>query len=107
MLGVTPCAVVAALLFGLGVFGALARRHAVGVLISIELMLAGVALNFVSFSRLHPVQEGLTGQMAGQAFALFIIAVAAGETIVALALVFALYRALKTAHLDRFSLLKW
>jgi len=107
MLGAMAYAVVAALLFGMGVFGALARRHAVAVLISIELMLTAVALNFVSFSRLHPVQEGLTGQLAGQTFAIFIIAVAAAETIVALALVFSLYRSLKTASLDRFNLLKW
>jgi len=107
MLGPMAYAVVAALLFGLGIFGALARRHAVAVLISIELMLTAVALNFVSFSRLHPAQEGLTGQVAGQAFAIFLIAVAAAETIVALALVFSLYRSLKTASLDRFSILKW
>ena len=107
MLGSLGYAVVAALLFGLGVFGALARRHAVAVLISIELMLTAVALNFVSFSRLHPPQEGLSGQVAGQAFAIFIIAVAAAETIVALALVISLYRSLKTASLDRFSILKW
>jgi NADH:ubiquinone oxidoreductase subunit K len=107
MLGSMAYAIVAALLFGLGVFGALARKHAVAVLISIELMLTAVALNFVSFSRLHPVQEGLSGQVAGQAFAIFIIAVAAAETIVALALVLSLYRTLKTASLEKFSILKW
>jgi len=100
---VTAYAVVSAILFGIGVFGAVARRHAVAVLISIELMLAAAALNFVSFSRLHPAQQAVSGQV----FAIFIIAVAAAETLVALALVFSLHRSLKTAHLERFNLLKW
>ena len=103
MFSVTAYAVVSAVLFGLGVFGALARRNAVAVLISVELMLAAAALNFVSFSRLYPAQQGV----AGQVFALFIIAIAAAETIVALALVLSLHRSTGSANLDRFNILKW
>lgn len=103
MFSVSAYAIVSAVLFGLGVFGALSRRNAVAVLISVELMLAACALNFVSLSRLYPAQQAA----AGQIFALFIIAVAAAETIVALALVLSLHRSKGTADLDRFNILKW
>jgi NADH:ubiquinone oxidoreductase subunit K len=96
-------AVVATIVFGIGVYGALARRHAVAVIIAIELMLNAAVLNFVSFSRIAAPGSAVSGQV----FAVFIITVAAAEAIVALALVLALHRALKTARLDRFTLLKW
>ena len=102
MLSVKAYAIVAALLFGIGIYGVMARRHAIAVLIAIELQLTAVALNFVSFARLHPDQA-----VSGHAFAIFIITVAAAEAIVGLALVLALFRTLKTAQLDRYSLLKW
>ena len=103
MLGVKACSVIAALLFGIGMYGALARKHAIAVIIGIELMLNAVTLNLVSLARLHPA--GLA--VSGQVFAIFVIAVAAAETIVGLALVLALYRSVKSAQLDRFNLLKW
>jgi len=103
VLTVKAYAVVASLLFGLGVYGALARRHAIAVLISVELMLNAAALNFVSFSRL----QGNPQAASGQVFAIFIIAVAAAEAIVGLAIILALFRAVKSAALDRFTLLKW
>jgi len=103
MLGVKAYAIVAALLFGLGVYGALARRHAIAVLVALELMLNGAMLAFASFSRLHPLAQAVSGQ----AFVIFIIAVAAAETIVGLALVLALHRVFRTARLDAFELLKW
>ncbi len=103
MLSVKAYAIVAALLFGIGIYGALARRHAIAVLIAIELMLSAAALNFVSFARLHPAEQAVSGQV----FAIFIIAVAAAEAIVGLALVLALFRSLKTAQLDQYHLLKW
>ena len=102
MLSVKAYAIVAALLFGIGIYGALARRHAIAVLIAIELQLTAVALNFVSFSRLDSAHA-----VSGHTFAIFIITVAAAEAIVGLALVLALFRALKTAQLDKYSLLKW
>jgi NADH:ubiquinone oxidoreductase subunit K len=103
MISVKAFAIVSAMLFGLGIYGALARRHAIAVLISVELMLNAAALNFVSFARLHPQSAALSGQ----AFAVFIIAVAAAETIVGLALVLALFRQMKSAQLERYNLLKW
>jgi len=103
MLGLKAYGIVAALLFGLGAYGALAHRHAIQVLVALELMLNASSLAFVSFANLHPVGHAVSGQ----AFAVFIIAVAAAEAIVGLALVLALHRAFKTARLDRFDLLKW
>jgi NADH:ubiquinone oxidoreductase subunit K len=103
VLSVKAYMVVSALLFGMGVYGALSRRHAIAVLISVELMLNAAALNFVAFSRLSPAPQAVSGQL----FAVFIITVAAAEAIVGLALVLALFRARRTASLDRYDLLKW
>ena len=103
MLSVKAYAIVAALMFGIGVYGALARRHAIAVLIAIELMLNAVTLNLVAFARLHPPEAAASGQ----AFVIFVMAVAAAEAIVSLALVLALFRAVKRAHLDKFQLRKW
>ncbi len=103
MLTVKAYAVVACVLFGIGLYGAMARRHAIAVLISVELMFNAAALNFVSFSRL----QGNPHATSGQVFAIFIITVAAAEAIVGLAIILALFRAVKSAALDRFTLLKW
>ncbi len=103
MVSIKAYALLSTALFGIGLYGALARRHAVGVLIAIELMLNAATLNFVSFARLHPADRAVTGQ----AFAIFVITVAAAEAIVGLALVLALYRAVKSASLDKYSLMKW
>lgn len=102
-MGVKGYLVVSSLLFGLGVYGALARRHVIAVLIGLELMFSAAALNFVTFSRLHPAGQST----AGQIFAVFIITVAAAETIVGLALVLSLHRSVKSAQLDQYTLLKW
>jgi NADH:ubiquinone oxidoreductase subunit K len=89
-------------LFSLGMFGALSRRNAIGVLLSIELMLNGVNVIMVAFSRfLQPVQE-----MAGQMFAIFIITIAAAEAAVGLAIVIAVYRLRHTVRVDQIDLLK-
>jgi NADH-quinone oxidoreductase subunit K len=89
-----------ALLFVIGVVGVLTRRNAIIVLMSIELMLNAVNLTFISFS--HYLQD-----LRGQVFTLFIIAVAASEAAVGLALVIALYRGKATFNLDEVNLLKW
>ena len=88
-----------ALLFAIGVYGVLARRNAVMVLMSIELMLNAVNLNFVAFGLQHDV-------VSGQVFALFIIAVAAAEVGVGLAIVLLLYRNRKSIAVDEFDLMK-
>lgn len=89
-----------AVLFGIGVVGALGRRNLLIVLLSIELMLGAVNLAFVGFSRLH-------GDEAGQVFALFGIVVAAAEVAVGLGIVVALFRNRESVDVDDASLLKW
>jgi NADH:ubiquinone oxidoreductase subunit K len=89
-----------ALLFSAGIYGVLARRNAVMVLMAIELMLNAVNVNLVAFSaRLQDV----TGQM----FALFVIAIAAAEVGIGLALVILLFRNRASINVDEVSLLKW
>jgi NADH-quinone oxidoreductase subunit K len=85
-----------ALLFSIGFAGAVTRRHAILVLIGIELMLNAANLNFIAFWRYGPHAEALTGVM----FVLFSIAIAAAEAAVGLALVIAIYRQRRTARLD-------
>jgi NADH:ubiquinone oxidoreductase subunit K len=94
--------ILGAALFSLGMFGALSRRNAIGVLLSIELMLNGVNVMMVAFARfLQPAQE-----MAGQMFAIFIITIAAAEAAVGLAIVIAVYRLRHTVRVDQIDLLK-
>jgi NADH:ubiquinone oxidoreductase subunit K len=96
----TPLAahlLVAALLFAIGLAGALVRRNAILVLIGIELMLNAANLNFIAFWRYSPHPEALTGMM----FAIFSIAVAAAEAAVGLGLVIAIHRQLRTTDLDQ------
>ena len=86
-------------LFSLGVYGMLTRRHAIGMLLSLELILNAAALNFVIFSRLR-------GHVHAQAFALFIIALAACEAVVGLAIIIHLSRSAHTVFADEARLLK-
>ena len=79
--------IVAAALFCIGIYGVLARRNAVGILMGVELMLNAVNINLVAFWRyLNPTD------VAGQAFALFVLVVAAAEAVVGLALIISVYR---------------
>ena len=94
--------ILAALLFGVGLAGALTRRNAVLVLIGVELMLNAANLNFIAFWRFGPHPENLTGVMV----ALFAIAIGAAEAAIGLALVIAIYRHRRTAQVDRFDSLK-
>ena len=101
----TPLAhylILAALLFGVGLAGALARRNAVLVLIGLELMLNAANLNFIAFWRFGPHPEEMTGLM----FVLFSIAIAAAEVALGLALVIAIYRHRRTAQVDQLDSLK-
>lgn len=93
--------VLSALLFSIGVYGVLARQNAVLVLLSIELMLNSVNINLVAFSAM--LENGLPGQV----FALFVIAVAAAEVGVGLAIVILIFRNRHTVDLDDMSLMKW
>lgn len=94
--------VLSALLFSIGVYGVLARRHAVLVLLSIELMLNAVNVNLVAFSA-YLQEAGL----AGQVFALFVIAVAAAEVGIGLAIVILIYRNRASVDVGDLSLMKW
>ncbi len=89
-----------AALFSIGVYGVLARRNAVMVLMAIELMLNAVNVNLVAFSQ-------FLGDLAGQVFALFVIAVAAAEVGIGLAIVILVYRNRETINVDEVNLLKW
>ena len=86
-------------LFCVGIFGVLSRRNAIAILLAIELILNAASLNFVIFSR-------VMGQPNAQAFALFIIALAACEAAVGLAIILGLYRTAKTIFADDIHLLK-
>ena len=85
--------------FCLGVYGMLTRRHAIGLLLSVELILNAAALHFVLFGRLF-------GHVHAQLFALFIIALAACEAVVGLAIILNLARNAKTVFADCVDLLK-
>ena len=94
--------VLAALLFSIGIYGVLARSNAVLVLLSIELMLNAVNINLIAFSAYF----GEAGA-AGQVFALFVIAVAAAEVGVGLAIVILIFRNRQTSRVEEMSLMKW
>jgi len=88
-----------AILFCVGVYGVLARRNGVLVLMSIELILNSVNINLIAFGQLHQ-------NVAGQVFALFIIAIAAAEVGVGLAIVMMLYRNRRSIDIDDVDLMK-
>ena len=94
--------VLSSLLFSIGIYGVLARENAVLVLLSIELMLNAVNINLVAFAALFQ-KPGI----AGQVFALFIIAVAAAEVGIGLAIVILIFRNRQDVDLDEMALMKW
>jgi NADH:ubiquinone oxidoreductase subunit K len=89
----------AAILFCTGVYGVLARRNAVMVLMSVELVLNAVNINLIAFGAFRH-------DIAGQVFALFVIAIAAAEVGVGLALVLMIYRNSKSIDVDDVDLMK-
>ena len=90
-----------AAMFCIGIYGVLARRNAVLILISIELMLNAVNINAVAYSSFaHP------GELVGKVIAVFIITVAAAEVGLALAIILRLYRNRSTANMDDVNLMK-
>ena len=102
MTSLTSCLLISALLFAVGLGGALSRRSAILVLIGIELMLNAANLNFIAFWRYGPHPEALTGVL----FVIFSIAIAAAEAAVGLALILAVYRHTKTTDLSRLDSMK-
>ena len=94
--------ILSAILFSLGVYGVLARRNAVLVLMAVELMLNAVSLNFIAFAAyLDP------DRITGIIFAIFVITVAAAEVGLALAIVIRLFRNHATSNVDEAAILKW
>lgn len=102
-IGLEHFLVVGAVLFGIGLYIALAKRNAVGVLMGVELMLNAVNLTLVAFGRFTESSVALSTQV----FVVFIIAVAAAEVAVGLALAMVVYRNRGTIDVDRIDLLKW
>ncbi len=101
MISLTWYLVFAAALFSIGLFGVLARKNAVAILMGVELMLNAVNINLVAFWRYNPVS------ITGQAFAVMVFAVAAAEVAVGLALVISIYRRRNTVVADEIDLMKW
>jgi NADH:ubiquinone oxidoreductase subunit K len=101
MSGLFGYLLIGSILLALGIYGALARRNLLGVLIGIELIFNAANINFVALNRyLHP------GQSLGQAAAIFVIALAAAEAVVGLALVLTIYRNFRTVLSENLNLLK-
>jgi NADH:ubiquinone oxidoreductase subunit K len=98
----TACLLVSALLFSIGLAGALTRRSAILVLAGIELMLNAANLNFIAFWRFGPHPEALTGLL----IVIFAIAVAAAEAAVGLALILAVYRHARTSDVTEIAEMK-
>jgi len=101
MISLTWYLIFAAALFSIGLFGVLARKNAIAILMGIELMLNAVNINLVSFWRFNPAT------ITGQAFAVIVFAVAAAEVAVGLALVISIYRRRSTIAADEINLMKW
>ena len=101
-IGLEHYLILSAVLFAIGLYGALAKRNAIIILMSIELMLNAVNIAMVAFSR-YIVPVLLTGQV----FAIFIIVVAAAEATVGLAIIIGIYRNRETIDATEVNLMKW
>ena len=96
------CLIPSLIMFGCGVYGFITRKNLIAILISLELMLNSVDINFVVFNRfLFP------GQMEGMFFALFAIAIAAAETALAIAIVINIFRAVKNVDIQGLTKMKY
>jgi NAD(P)H-quinone oxidoreductase subunit 4L len=101
-IGLEHFLVLSSILFAIGLYGALSKRSAVVILMSIEIMLCAVNIAMVAFSR-YVVPTLLTGQV----FTIFIIVVAAAEATVGLAIIMAIYRCRETIDVTKIDLMKW
>jgi NADH:ubiquinone oxidoreductase subunit K len=102
MIGLSHYLLLATALFGIGVYGVFAKRSAIAILMSVELMLNAVNINFVAINRFIQPSNAV-----GQLFAIFVIVVAAAEVSVGLALIISIYRQRKSVNLNDFNLMKW
>jgi NADH:ubiquinone oxidoreductase subunit K len=92
--------VLSAVLFSIGLYGALAKKNVVVILICIEIMLNAVNIAMVAFSRYGNI-------LTGQVFAIFIMVVAAAEVAIGLAIIIAIYRSRGTVDVEKTDLMKW
>jgi len=89
-------------LFSIGIYGLISSRNVIRILMSIELLLNAVNINFVAFSSyIDPLE------IKGQIFALFVMAIAAAEAAIALAIILAIYRNMSSVDMEDFASLKW
>ena len=95
--------IVGAILFAIGLYVALSKRNAIGILMGVELMFNAVVLTLLAFSRFSETEDPIQGHV----FAVFIITVAAAEAAVALALAVAVYKHRETVNIDEIDLLRW
>ena len=102
MISLTQYLILGCILFGIGAYGVVAKRNVIAVLMSMELMLNAVNINFVAAGKYIAPATGV-----GELFAIFVIVVAAAEVAVGLALVIALFKAKKSVNLSDFNILKW
>ena len=102
MVGLEAYLVVGAVMFAIGLWGVFIRRNAVVVFMCVELMINAVNLTLVSFGDFLPQANG-----AGAGYAVMVIAVAAAEVAVGLAVVLAVFRARRTINVDEANLMKW
>ncbi len=100
--GLTHYLILSAILFSIGLYGVLAKRNVVIILMCIEIMLNAVNIALVAFSR-YITPLALTGQV----FAMFVMAVAAAEAAVGIAIIITIYRNRETVNVDKFDLTKW
>ena len=101
-IGLEHYLILSAILFSIGLYGALAKRSAIVILMSIEIMLNAVNIAMIAFSR-YIVPSLLTGQV----FAIFVMVVAAAEVAVGLAIIMAIYRGRETIDATEVDLMKW
>jgi NADH:ubiquinone oxidoreductase subunit K len=94
--------VLGSILFGIGMYGVLARRNAVLILMGVELMLQAVSINFITFAAYLDPQNA-----TGVIFAIFVIVIAAAEAGLALAIILRLFRNRQTANVDEADMMKW
>jgi NADH:ubiquinone oxidoreductase subunit K len=100
--------VLGALVFCIGLFGALSKRNAVAILMSIEIMLNAVNITLVGYAAaFNGIAGGHGDRLTGQIFAIFIITVAAAEAAVALAMIIAIYRRRATIDVGQINLMRW
>ena len=102
MIPINNFLILSTILFSLGMYGVLARRSAVLIIMSVELMLQAVSINFIAFA-VYLFPEAFTGMI----FAVFVITIAAAEVGLALAIVLRLYRNKGTANVDEADIMKW